>query len=426
MGDIGIVGGGVGGLHLALYLQQHGVDAVLYAEKTPEEQRAGRLPNTAAHWASTRARERELQVNHWDGPYDVQCFHIRVYTPDPLVFQANHADPGICVDQRMFLARLQEDFAERGGTIKHGAIQAGDLEPLSEQHDLVVLSTGRGSLTDLFPRMPEHSPYTKPQRVLCTGLYEGITFPQPYGVSFSIAPTVAELFELPYQTFDGTFSSLFFECNPDGPLGHLVNLHYDDDPPAFETEILKGLEQHFPATRERIDTGAFKLHRPLDLLQGAITPTFRRAYGRLPNGHHVLAMGDVHVVQDPLLGQGSNSASAEAFIVGRAIVDELPVYDERFLGKLEARMVAYQADVTAWNNAFLQMPPPFGIAPHAVQFLICCAQNQAVADTLATNFAYPDRAWDIFATPERTRAFLHGKGCQTPLLDAPGPAPDGG
>jgi 2-polyprenyl-6-methoxyphenol hydroxylase-like FAD-dependent oxidoreductase len=39
MERIGIVGAGVAGLHLALYLQQHGVPARLYAERTPAAQR---------------------------------------------------------------------------------------------------------------------------------------------------------------------------------------------------------------------------------------------------------------------------------------------------------------------------------------------------------------------------------------------------
>ena len=64
--SIGIVGAGVAGLHLALLLQQRDVDATLYAERTAEEVAAGPLPNTVAHHHHTRARERQLGVNHWD------------------------------------------------------------------------------------------------------------------------------------------------------------------------------------------------------------------------------------------------------------------------------------------------------------------------------------------------------------------------
>ena len=66
MPDIGIVGAGTAGLHLALLLQQRGLEPTLYAERTAAELREGRLPNTVAHHHHTRAREQELGVNHWD------------------------------------------------------------------------------------------------------------------------------------------------------------------------------------------------------------------------------------------------------------------------------------------------------------------------------------------------------------------------
>ena len=58
MADVGIVGGGTAGLHLALLLQQGGLEPTLYAERTPDEVRNGRLPNTVVHNYRTRGRER--------------------------------------------------------------------------------------------------------------------------------------------------------------------------------------------------------------------------------------------------------------------------------------------------------------------------------------------------------------------------------
>jgi 2-polyprenyl-6-methoxyphenol hydroxylase-like FAD-dependent oxidoreductase len=37
--EIGIVGAGVAGLHLALYLQKHGVDATIITDREPREYR---------------------------------------------------------------------------------------------------------------------------------------------------------------------------------------------------------------------------------------------------------------------------------------------------------------------------------------------------------------------------------------------------
>ena len=54
---IGIVGAGIAGLHLALYLQKHGVDATVITDRPPEEYRNIRLLNTVAHHHVTIARE---------------------------------------------------------------------------------------------------------------------------------------------------------------------------------------------------------------------------------------------------------------------------------------------------------------------------------------------------------------------------------
>jgi 2-polyprenyl-6-methoxyphenol hydroxylase-like FAD-dependent oxidoreductase len=55
--NIGIVGAGIAGLHLALYLQKHDVEATLITDRTPEDYRKIRLINTVAHHHVTLTRE---------------------------------------------------------------------------------------------------------------------------------------------------------------------------------------------------------------------------------------------------------------------------------------------------------------------------------------------------------------------------------
>ena len=62
MPEIGIVGAGTAGLHLALLLQQRGLQPTLYAERSADEVRDGRLPNTVAHHHHTRSREQLRQI----------------------------------------------------------------------------------------------------------------------------------------------------------------------------------------------------------------------------------------------------------------------------------------------------------------------------------------------------------------------------
>ena len=57
---IGIIGAGVAGLHLGLYLRQHDISATIITDRTAEQIARGRLPNTAAHFALTIDREKML------------------------------------------------------------------------------------------------------------------------------------------------------------------------------------------------------------------------------------------------------------------------------------------------------------------------------------------------------------------------------
>jgi hypothetical protein len=429
MNGIGVVGAGIGGLHLSLLLQQHSVPVTLYAETAAREQLLKRLPNTAVHWRTTRERERTLGVNHWDGlpsaqpgtPLESGCMHVHVTLPaGTRQFSGNFAAPAITVDQRLITATLLEDFQDRGGEVVIRAIKADDLETLTERHEFVVLSTGRGSLTELFPRLAEHSPYIRPQRLLCTALYNGITYTDPIGIGFNVVAGVGELFELPIITADGPKTALFFEVVPGGPAELLMQARYQEDPAAFEANVIHVLGRYMPHVLERTQLGSFGVTHPLDVLQGAITPTIRRPYARLDNDRWVMAIADLHGVNDPLLGQGANAASHAAFTMGRAILSDGIAFDERFCLRTAELMWRHLDDVTSWNNHTLRTPLPDNVA----QLLEAAHAKQQIADAFADGFAEPEAAWNRLASPERTQSWLRDQGCD-PLeasIATPGPS----
>jgi len=68
--NIGIVGAGIAGLHLALYLQKHGVDSTIITDRAPEYYRASPLLNTAASLHVAIARHDYLRANHRTAPKD--------------------------------------------------------------------------------------------------------------------------------------------------------------------------------------------------------------------------------------------------------------------------------------------------------------------------------------------------------------------
>ena len=108
---IGIVGAGIAGLHLALYLQKHGVDATLITDRAPDEYRGIRLLNTVAHHHVTIAREDYLGVNHWNDPKHHYYYHDHFFNfPQPLSFRGDFSRPSRAVDYRIYLPALMKDF----------------------------------------------------------------------------------------------------------------------------------------------------------------------------------------------------------------------------------------------------------------------------------------------------------------------------
>src|SRR5919198_505699 len=84
MGGIGIVGTGISGLQLALYLQSAGVDTTIYSPRSAAEHRTGKLPNCVVRWGPTIERERQLGVFHWEKNNAMEALCLRVADDPPL------------------------------------------------------------------------------------------------------------------------------------------------------------------------------------------------------------------------------------------------------------------------------------------------------------------------------------------------------
>jgi 2-polyprenyl-6-methoxyphenol hydroxylase-like FAD-dependent oxidoreductase len=404
MTHIGIVGAGVAGLHLGLYLRQHGIETTLYAERTPGQQFGSRIPALVARVGHTRERERQLGVNHWDGGNnEFTRLNVQIGGEQPMGFTGNVPNPFIAVDMRIYLGRLQEDFVARGGHVVIGEVQASDLERLSDNHDLLVVASGRGGLSSFFPRIAEHSPFDQPQRWICTGIFRGLhTLPSSAGITF--LPGHGEIFEFPIFSFEPNVVGLGIEAVPGGALEAVARMRYDDDPAAFNAALLELLREHVPHMYERIDPEQFGLTRSLDLLQGGVTPGVRQGYARLANGKYALAIGDAHVLNDPITGQGANTASRMAWLIGEAICNSA-IFDEIFCREIEQRVWEYAGPVAQWSNTMLQPPQP-----HMIELMVAAAHLQPVADAFVGFFEQPHQAWKLLSSQEEASAFLHQHG----------------
>ena len=408
--SIGIVGAGIGGLHLALYLQQHGIAPTILTDRTPDAYETMRLINTVAHHYVTIEREDELGVNHWDDPELVYHHHDHFFNfPDnPLLFRGAFNKPSRAVDYRIYLPALMRDFAERGGDIEYVDIQEDAIPGLLERFDLLVVSTGKGALGRMFAHRPEHSPYSQPQRMLCVGLYDGVDHggasdDDPRGVTLSVSPGHGEMIVIPTLSFGGMKTALLMENVPGSDLAELVSLRCDDDPAAFRQAVLDRLEQHHPHTYDRIDTHRFGLSQPNDVLQGAVVPTVRQTSVAFGDEKYAIALGDVHSVVDPLMGQGANMASYAAFELGRAIVGS-DVFDARFVEKVDRMREDRVLAASRWTNLMLQ-PPSQALG----RLIFTMAQDRGLCDEFTENFNYPERQWDRLASEKRIHAWIDGR-----------------
>jgi 2-polyprenyl-6-methoxyphenol hydroxylase-like FAD-dependent oxidoreductase len=401
MSRIGIVGAGIGGLQLGLFLRACGISATIYTDRTPRQVREGRLRNVVLRNGPTRARERSLGVDFWDASApDVGSLSVTVLGPKPIAFTGTLEPPSQLVDMRIYCARLLEEFALRGGEVAVRHLSQADLVELSAAHDLLVVACGRDSLASLFASVPEHSPYTRPQRTAVFALFRGVRYPQPIGFSVFVSRGHGEILVFPVHSFEPDVTGIAVEVAAGGAFESLPPIRYDLNPRGFEAAFLDILREHAPAVCERVDPTRFGVARPQDAGSAAITPTVRREYAHLANGKPIIALGDAHIVMDPITGQGANKASHGAFELGAAIRDARS-FDDEFCAAVEARVCAYAVPVSDSCNARLVAPPP-----HVARLLGAAGQHQVLADLYGSGFNHPDLYWKILTSEERTDAVL--------------------
>ncbi|GAB3650805.1 alanine-phosphoribitol ligase [Zhihengliuella somnathii] len=400
MKNIAIIGAGVAGLHLGLQLRQHDIPVTIYTNRTPEQVRDGRVMNSVAHMHVTLALESDLDVNHWKDDRYHYSFHYHYNGwGEQRTYSGRFADPARVIDYRIYLPHLMKDFTDRGGVIEYRDLTAADIHALTDEHDLVVVSTGKGEIGAMFPKRPDKSPYDRPQRKLAVGFWKGVTRREPNGVEISVVPGVGELLAIPMWSFSGPVTALLFESVPGGAQEILTDQRFETDPEAYRQLTLDMLAQHHPTVFERVDTNEFAIQGEKDILQGGVTPVLREDYARLPNGRFLLALGDVHMTVDPIQAQGANAAAYSARVIGDAIVED-DTFDQRFMDKVAVRRAERLEAANDWINLMIQNPPPQQIPA----LFTAMAENPTLTDEFTENFNHPIRQTDLLATEARVRA----------------------
>ncbi|MEU3185425.1 styrene monooxygenase/indole monooxygenase family protein [Streptomyces sp. NPDC006923] len=405
MRKILIVGAGQSGLQLALGLQAEGYEVTLMSNRTADEIRSGRVMSTQCMFHTALQHERDLQLNFWESQAPrIEGLGVSVAAPDSTraVDWVGRLDGfAQSVDQRVKMAGWLETFAQRGGQLViHGAT-VSDLDFFSRTYDLVLVSAGKGELVSMFGRDASRSPYDTPQRALAVAYVHGLgprpEHPEYDAVRCNLVPGVGELFVMPTLTVSGRADILFWEGVPGGPLDVFRGVK---DPAEHLSLTLELMERFTPWEYARATK--VELTDANGTLAGRYAPTVRTPVGRLPGGGLVLGVADVVVANDPITGQGANSAAKCAASYLDSIVShgDRP-FDEAWMQSAFDRYWHTAQHVTKWTNAMLGVPPE-----HVLHLIGAAGGLQPVADRFANGFDNPADFENFFYDPDKTNAYL--------------------
>ncbi len=321
MRKVAIVGGGQSGLQLALGLLQNQYEVIVVSNRTPEQILSGRVSSSQFMFHDSLQNERDLGINFWECECPItEGISFTIPGPDntkALFWEAKLDGYGQSVDQRIKLAGWMKEFAKRGGklVIKDADIQ--DVNGYRTSHDLVLVAAGKGEINRLFERDAEKSPYDRPMRALALTYVKKMVPRKPFAaVSFNLMPGVGEYFVFPALTTTGPCEIMVFEGVPGGPM----DCWHDVNTP--EQHLAKSkwiLDTFMPLEGERCRD--IELSDSNGILAGRFPPIVRKPLCKLPSGGLALGMGDVIATNDPITGQGANTASKAANIYLQRILE---------------------------------------------------------------------------------------------------------
>jgi len=385
MRRIAIVGGGQSGLQLGLGLLQKGYQVTIASNRTPEQIRTGRVTSSQFMFDDSLQVERDLGINFWERECPVtEGIAFAVPGPDgsrALFWETRLDRPGQSVDQRVKFAEWTEEFGKRGGNLLLEDAGVNELEKYANSNDLVIVAAGKGEVARLFETDSAHTPFTSPMRALALTYVKGLTPRKPFtAVAFNLIPGVGEYFVFPALTTSGPCEIMVFEGVPGGPMDCWGDVKTPEQHLRRSKEIL---QRFLPWEADRCHD--IELTDDMGVLSGRFAPIVRKPICKLPSGKPILGMADVVVLNDPITGQGSNTACKAAKIYMNRILEQgNKPFDSAWMQQTFAAFWSYAQWVAKWTNSLLTPPPP-----HILQLMGAATKIPALARKIANGFNNP-------------------------------------
>jgi hypothetical protein len=385
MRKIAIVGGGQSGLQLALGLLQNKYEVTVVSNRSAEQILNGRVTSSQFMFQDSLQNERDLGINFWEKQCPVtEGIAFTIPGPDKtkaLFWEAKLDGYGQSVDQRVKFAGWMKEFAKRGGNLEIKDAGPQDVDGYAKSYDLVVVAAGKGEINRLFERDAEKSPYDQPMRALALTYVKNMVPRKPFtAVSFNLVPGVGEYFVFPALTVTGPCEIMVFEGVPGGPM----DCWNDVKTPAEHLAKSKWvLDTFMPLEGERCRN--VELTDANGILAGRFPPVVRKPICKLPSGGLALGIGDVVATNDPITGQGANTASKAASIYLKRILERRnKPFDAPWMQQTFDAFWDYAQWVVKWTNSLL-IPP----APQILELMGAASQIPPLAGKIANGFNNP-------------------------------------
>ena len=380
---IAIVGAGPAGTTLALGLLREGFDVTLVSGRAAEEIRTGPVMSSQITFESALEVETTLGITALlpsSPPLHRMEYDVRRLDGTRSAFTVPLEHPAHSVDQRLKIPALITEIERLGGKVVVRNAGIEDLEDLAATHDLVVVSTGRGGLAELFQPDPSRSPYSSPQRAVSLTYLRGVEPTEGPALRYHSVEGVGECFTCPALSVDGPCDIYVVEGVPGGPLDCWSDVPSDEEHLA---RLHNALAEYFPTEAARVrDAVLTDAHAAL---RGSITPVVRRPVGTLPSGATVLGMADAVVLNDPLTSQGSNNAIKSASFYLEAITAHDGEFDAAWMQRtFDNFWRGWARWATAWTNSWLQPAEP-----HQQKVVAAAAEHSGVAAQIVAGFDDP-------------------------------------
>jgi hypothetical protein len=386
MRKIAIVGAGQAGLQLALGLQKHGYDVTVLSNRTSDEIRAGKVTSSQIMFDRAMQTERDLGIDLWQDKTP-QVTKLGITVGSPIVrsmriidWSAEFNRPAQSVDQRVKASGWLDLFVSRGGKLRIVDAGLSDLEDLGRTHDLVVVAAGKGDIVKHFERDPARSAFDKPQRILGLFYVNGMAPNSDAGRGcIDVAPAVGEYVTFPALTTSGPCDIMLFEGIPGRPMDCWNDIRSPEEYLTVAKDLLK---EFFPWQFDRCQN--IQLTDNNGAISGRVTPTVRKGVARLPSGLSVLGIGDVVVVNDPLSGQGANSAALSADLYMKKIIEHgTKPFDSDWMNRTFEQFWAYARCVAEFTETLLTGPQVLATS------LLSARSDRELAKAFAVGFNDP-------------------------------------